>query len=1558
MTDQVQERLARLSPEQRALVFEKLQKRRLQTGSVNGTQALPIAPVNRAGPLPLSFAQQRLWFLDQLGSGSAYNISAVLHLEGELNRAALERSLNEIVRRHESLRTNFVLVNSEPAQLIAPAPRFQLPLIDLTQLPADQQAMEVQSLTQAEAGQLFNLSKDLLLRSALLRLGSEKHVLLLTLHHIAADGWSFGVFVSELTALYPAFIQNQPSPLPDLAIQYADFAQWQRQQLQGPFLAQQLAYWKQQLAGAPPLLALPTDHVRPASETFHGSQVMFKIDAELTRQLRQLSGQAGTTLFMTLLAAFQVLLARYSGQEDLVVGSPIANRTRPELESLIGFFVNTLALRVQLTGNPTFFGLLEQVRQVTQTAYEHQDLPFERLVEELQPARVLNYNPLVQVIFALQNSPSTVLTLAGLQVSSAKFVAQQARFDLEVHLRDEDDYLAGYAIYNTALFDASTIQRMMNHFQQLLANIIAQPNRRIAELSLLTPTEARQILVEWNNPVIAAHQDSCLHQCLHHWFEAQVERTPDAVAVTTVPSGEIEDSLTQAPVATFQSLTYQQLNQRANQLAHHLQSLGVRTDTLVGLCTERSLEMVIGILGVLKAGGAYVPLDPTYPKERLAFMLEDTRAPVILTQPHLIKRLPSHQAILVAVDAGAQVVQEALENPTNRATATSLAYVMYTSGSTGQPKGVMVEHRNVLALLQGFEQIAPAHHRRAGTLLCPYSFDVSVWEIFSVLCFGGMLHILSPEIYADAAHFVDYLIDHEITSVYIPPQLLSAVIEAYEQSQQRWVLERLLVGVEPIKQHLLERWRKATPQLQIVNGYGPTECTVCSTFYRFVEATDLERITPIGRAVAGYQVYVLDDYQQVTPVGVTGEIFIGGAGVGRGYHNRPELTKARFINNPFGAGQLYKTGDLARWLPDGNIEFLGRLDYQVKLRGFRIELGEIEAVLHQHPAVREAVVTMQADQAGKEHLIAYVTARQLDEQIATEHMAQWQSLYEETYRQPPAQPDLTFNITGWNSSYTNLPIAAVEMQEWVEATLQELRALHPTRVLEIGCGSGLLLARLAPNCVEYWGTDYAAGALEQVQRLKQTSAALGHVTLTQRMADDFVGIAPAAFDLVILNSVVQYFPSVEYLVRVLEGAVRVVKPNGFIYIGDVRDFALLAAYHASVQTFQAPAELNRAELWQRVQQHVLEEEELLLDPTFFGALQSHLPQIKQVQIQLKRGRHHNELTRFRYQVILQIGPEMVDQTDSLPLMKQGAQIHRRDHQTPNTPWLDWQQAALTLATLRNRLNEQPIERLEVRNIPNARLQAEALILAWLASDHEETIAQLRHSLTSQQAGVDPEALWALESEFPYAIELRSSASDPLTMDVRFSPITSVHEAYVQPAGMSKTPRIWSSYANNPLLGKLNRTLAPQLRGFLQAQLPAYMQPAAFVLLDAFPLTPNGKIDRQALPAPTMRRTALVDDYIPPRTVTEKAIAQIWCEVMNIEQIGVNANFFEIGGHSLLATQIALRIRQTFSFDLPLRTLFECVTVGALAARLDDMYIVLKLQSGAEDDEEAQEEIVL
>jgi amino acid adenylation domain-containing protein len=1461
--------------------------------------------------IPLSFAQERLFFLEQLGlAGAAYNVPGALHLQGQLDVKALQEAFREIIRRHESLRTRIESVDGVGVQRIDEVGEFQLPLQNLSGLEASERQTRVRELAQQELMTPFDLQHGRLLRIVLVRLAEQEHVLLTTIHHIVSDGWSMlGVLPRELGVLYEAYSQGRPSPLAELPVQYADYAIWQRQWLQGEVLEQQLGYWRERLSGIE-TLELPTDRLRPAVASFQGESVSFELGKQLTGRLRELARREEATLFMVLLAAYQVVLWRWSGQEDVVVGSPIAGRTHPKTEGLIGFFVNTLVLRTDLSGEPSFQELLGRVREVTLGAYAHQDVPFEKLVAELQPQRDLSCQPLFQVALGLHNVPQEMLELRGLKLSVLAQQQLTAKFDLSLHLLEGADGLWGVLEYATDLFDRRTIERFSNHLKRVLAAVVEDSGQRIGSLSLMGEAEREQILVHWN----ATRSEFPPNQCIHELFEAQAKKTPDATAI----------------VDGDRSLTYAEMNARANQLAHHLRSLGVHADTPVGLCMERSLHVVVGLIAILKAGGAYLPLDPEYPPERLLLMIDDASAAVLLTHAATRETVPISASVRrVDLDEHAnEIAAQSAQAPHWPVRCGDLAYVIYTSGSTGRPKGVMIEHGSLTNKITTLAPRFGFRSRFRSALLSSIAFDPVLEQVFFPLLNGACLVIFHLKSQLSPHAFWSSINRERINLLHCTPSLLSSVIG---QAVRGADLEHLLLGAEEVPISLLRQIKSRLGTIPITNLYGPTEVTINATAYTSLDARE-EAALPIGKPLPNYEVYVLNVDLEPVPVGVVGELHIGGVGLARGYVGRPGLTAQRFIANRFGApgSRMYRTGDLVRWDADGNLRFLGRTDQQVKVRGFRIELREIEAQLAGYPGVHEAKILVREDSPGDKRLVAYVMAGiqhtkgggEAGYQAARAQMlSQWTSLFDDTHggggvaRMP--------SFVGWNSSYTEEPIAEVQMQEWLQSTLARLRALNPQKVLEIGCGVGLLLQHLAPECTQYCGTDISGAAIDSLEKWLRTQQGYGHVKLTKATATSRQPVAPRSVDTVVLNSVVQYFPDMAYLVSVLEQAVQSTVSGGRVFVGDVRHAGLLRLFHSSVLLAKAPGGSSIEQLKGRISRAIRQEKELLIDPEFFRVLQHHLPRISNVEIQLKRGGFDNELTRYRYDVVLQIeGTEDAVAARHLEI--------------------EWTAADTCWSHLEDCLLQKRAATVRMCRVANRRIARDLSTVRLLESADarctvQELCAQLDRSVLE---GQDPEAFWVLGQRLGYdtrvswttgcveggfEVEFRTAVrgADAIVRAAR-------EEGRFQPETFSLRP--WDTYGNDPLVTVHEQQLVLRLREHLKRSLPEYMMPSAFVFLEKMPLLGNGKVDWRAFPAPEGRPQ--IGEYVGPRTALEQMLAEIWAQVLRIDRVGIHDDFFELGGHSLLAMQMTARACEILEVELPLRVVFEASVIAELAQRIE------------------------
>jgi amino acid adenylation domain-containing protein len=965
MSNDTDERKAALSPARRALL--ELRMRKGDAGDA------PIPRRQDRGPAPLSFAQQRLWLLDQLVPGNhAYNVPRALRLKGALDVPALEKAIGTIVQRHEVLRTPFAWEDGSVVQVVL-GTTADVPLrrIDLSHLAAPARQAKLSRRLVEELQRPFDLSRDVMLRATLFCLAEAEHVLLVVTHHIASDGWSKGVLFRELSVLYDAFATGAPSPLPELPIQYADFALWQRQRLSGEVLFRLLAYFRAHLEGAPPALELPTFRQRPATQTYRGEKQYPVLQRALSEQLKALAQREGATLFMLLMAAFKALLYRYTGQGDVVVGTPIAGRSRPETEGLIGFFMNTLVLRTDLSDNPTFRELLQRERGVLLGAYEHQELPFEKLVAELSPERDLSRSPLIQVMF-LFDVPTSLPILRGLDVTAIEVDTGAAKYDLILGFSEGPNGLTGKIEYNTDLFDAATITRFLGHFEALLESVVDNADQRVLELSILRPEERALLLGRWNQTRAEVPRDLCVQELIF----AQAARTPDAPAV----------------IFEGKEISYRELSQRSHQLANYLRKRGVGPGALVGIATGRSIDMVVGLLGILNAGAAYVPIDPSYPRDRIAFMLSDAKVSLLLTDAETAALLPVDQGEQVRLDAdAAAIARESADPPESGVTATDLAYVIYTSGSTGHPKGVQISHRAVVNLLTSMRDRPGISEKDAVVAVTSLSFDIAGLEIYLPLMVGACLVVVSREVAYDGARLLELLDhpQHPCSFLQATPATFQLLLEAGWEGRREL---KVLVGGEALRQDLAEKLVERAGS--VWNMYGPTETTIWSCVHALPSATSPPSsrspasLPPpplslalkagpvlIGRPIANTELYILDQQLSPVPVGVAGELFIGGEGLARGYLRRPELTEAKFIRHPFRAdasARLFRTGDLCRYWPDGSVDFLGRIDDQVKLRGFRIELGEIETGLAAHPAVRQCVVVVREDAPGQRRLVAYL----------------------------------------------------------------------------------------------------------------------------------------------------------------------------------------------------------------------------------------------------------------------------------------------------------------------------------------------------------------------------------------------------------------------------------------------------------------------------------------------------------------------------------------------------------------------------------------------------------
>jgi amino acid adenylation domain-containing protein len=1780
-------------------------------------------------PPPLSFAQQRLWFLDKLVPGSPfYNVPGCLRIRADLDLHALRRALNEIVRRHEVLRTSFVEVDNQPVQVIAPILDIPLPCTDLRYLDETVREAEILRLATEDAQRPFDLVRGPLVRASVLWAGHRDYVFLINFHHIVADGWSLEVLVQEFQQLYAAFHQGLPSPLRELDIQYGDFAVWQHKRLAEGELRQQLNYWAAKLANLP-VVDLPTDFPRRAVQGFEGETLHITLPRALSDELKEFSRRHRVTLFITLLAGLNALLHRYTGADEIIIGEPVANRNRLELERLIGFFVNSLVLRTDTSGDPTFRQLLRRSRDVVLEADANQDVPFELLVERLRPERTMGRNPLFQVSLQFFSGAEVKAGDAALSTEIVYVEKGTASLDLAFDLIDSPEGILVRAEFSTELFRRETVERMVSHYRNLLDAFVRDPDLLISAAPMLGAAETAKLLGEWNPPPRLAPFVHVIDM-----IRSRISCAPERIAIEC---GE-------------RRLSYGELGAWIAALAARLRSCGIEPESIVALVFDRSIEMVVSVLAVWEAGGAYLPVDPALPDERIRTLLNDARPRLVLTERQYAERAESWGLpTLCCEDCAVDHLVEPSAPPSGPE---NLAYVIYTSGSSGMPKGVMVEHGALSRHLAWMQAEFPLSADDCAVFKYAMSFDVSLVEMICPLIAGARVVIYAGSGHFDVAALARLMLERGVTVLDAVPAMVAGLFDQPAFLENR-ALRRVICGGDVMSSDLLDRLLERAG-LEVVNMYGPTEATISAVFWRAHRVGSAEPL-PIGRPAGPYTAYVLDPNLNALPVGVPGELCLGGPCLARGYLGRSDLTGQRFVRDPFASAvwsRLYRTGDRCRFRSDGNIEFLGRLDDQVKVRGHRIELGEIETWLATSPLVRSCAAALRQD-SGRPELAAYVVptggdpefwpsvgeyfvydellyhvmtsdrvrmqayrsaiervvrgktvldigtgadltlarlcldagarhvyaiemldeaygrARRLAEtaglsqrltlihgdsrnvqlpepvdicvseligtigssegaidilndarrflrpdghmipyrcvtrvaavslpdrlrqqpgfgEIAAyylerifaslgrhfdvrlcvknlpacciisdtadfedlrfdrinprehssevkltlqrnarldglllwvslypgpedvidvltsecswlpvflpivsqsvqlqagdtiratctrlieqgaltpdyllrgaissrkagdlpftyesrrnetaycatpfyrslfapdakrpagrrmrvhsdERVGAWRRIYEELYAGERRDCDVEFDLVGWDSSYTGAALTNEEMSEQVAGTVARIGALGGRRVLEIGCGTGLLLLRLAKHCERYVGTDFSPAALEPL-RTTVSARGLRQVELWERTAEDFSAIAPGSFDVVVLNSVVQYFPDTDYLVRVLSGAMRAVGPAGSVFIGDVRSLPLLRTLHADIELTRGDEGLNAGKLRERVGRRGRQEQELVIDPAFFAALQGELEGCSGVAVEVKRGWCHNELTRFRYDVVLQ-----------------GAQAARP---SPAARELKWD-AFGDLPALRQELAGAN-EALLIRGVPNARLvEACGFVDRLEQADATIPVANLRGS--SDAAGaVEPEELWVLGKECGWDIQIGFAEQDPRCCDVLCVPRASAGV----PAPWSTPPpaqrRPWATYANAPAGSREHQHLAEALRRHLRTKLPDYMIPTTFVWMDALPLTPHGKLNRRALPPPDLDRGEDPTSYAAPETPLHQQIADIWKAVLGIEGFGIDANFFNIGGHSLMATQVVSRLGDLLDLNIPLRLMFEMPTIRSFA----------------------------
>ncbi|MDB4948135.1 MAG: Linear gramicidin synthetase subunit [Gemmatimonadetes bacterium] len=1437
---------------------------------------------------------------------------------GGLDRAAFQGAVQDVIDRHQALRTAFTWkLRDRTRQVVLRRLRVPLAEEDWRGRSEDEHRAGLAAFLEQDRRNGYDLSRPPLMRIALLRLEEDVYYFVFSYHHIVMDAWSMTTVISDLLGSYRARAADRPVETTPPR-RFRSYIDW----LTGRDLTRAEAFWRQELDG----FHTPTplggdDAAQGIVEASRQRPVEVELAPSAAAALAAVGRQHGLTPLTLVIGAWSLVLSCYANERDVVFGTVVSGRP-PELEgveSIVGLFTNTLPVRVRPHGGEPARAWLQELQAGLFASREHQWAPMSRMQEWSEVPRGV---PLFDSVIVAWNVPEKVFPMVEGRQLELRMVHHDPRNNFPLSLMvDQGPPFMLRLIFDAARFDRHDVHRRLVHLRSVLEAMGRGLERPVGELAALPGAERHRVLVESNDSGAAFP----LGRCVHELIDEQARRTPEAVAAT----------------CGTRSLRYEELRRESDAVAHQL-LCEPRPERIVAVLADRGLPLLAAMLGIFKSGAAYLPLDPGHPDPRLQQVLSLSGCSTLLaTRPFLDAARRAAGAVPgVRVLCIEDVVPGGGEPPAVAVEPRQLAYVIYTSGSTGVPKGAMVEHAGMLNHLYAKVGDLGLSARDVVAETASQCFDISIWQFLSALLVGGRVHVVSDEVAHEPPALAAEVEREGVTILEVVPSMLRMLLDDAQgggagAGDGLLGLSCMMATGEALPPDLCRRWLARFPGVPLVNAYGPTECSDDVT-HHFVERpppAGAPRV-PVGRSVANMRNYVLDDRLDPLPTGTAGELFVAGVGVGRGYLNDPRRTAAAFLPDPFAAapgGRLYRTGDRMRRLPDGTLDFLGRVDFQVKVRGYRIELGEIEAVLEQHPRVHAAVVLVRDGEANDgPRVVAYVVPEPVSPAPAGpagrepsgsdgERAAQWEAVFDEVYgRGQVSGRDEALHLPVWTDSYTGRPFSEEEAFESVEDSVGRLRTLEPRRVLEIGCGTGLILLRLAPHCDEYWGTDISAVAVERLRRRLEEHPIATPVHLSQRAAEDLEGL-PGGFDVVVLNEVVQYFASVEYLVTVIERAARLVRPGGTLFLGGIRSFPLFEAFQTSVALFQSAASATAGDLRRRVRGQLAQEKELLVAPDLFRALASHLPGLRGVTVLLKGGRAVNEFTRFRYDALLSIGGPAAE--------------------AAKVPHAGWREDGWTLERLAERLAGGAAGGLYLARVPNARIAHDVRAVQLLAgADPSETVARLRDRIAAAatQGGVDPEAIRALARQWGHECQILWAEGDGAgDFDVFIGRAGDAAEAVrAWPVDAGRAPRPWSGYANAPGREQAGTELVRELREHLGRRLPDYMLPNAFAVLDELPLTPNGKVDRRALLATDEAPAAELAARQQAGTLTEELVAAIWSDVLPRTAIGRDTDFFEAGGHSLLATQVMSRVRRTFGLEIPLRALFDARTVRRFAERID------------------------
>ena len=1472
------------------------------------SQIAPSPPVDPTAPYPLSYGQRSIWFQGQLAVDAGnLNLSRAVAISGELDVSALTAALGEVARRHPALNTSYTEVGGELRQRID----VDTPGILAVHDTADWSPERLTEAIESEAAAAFAVPP--LLRLALYRRRPGGETLQLTVHHSVMDVWALAVLIEDLVACYAANIgAPAESPPPGAGVHPAEFVHWQQAFIDSAEGREIAARWPAEFADVPPL-RLPTDHPRPPTRSFRGAAHPFRLDAALSNRIRELAADSGVGVSAVIFAGYAAMLARYCGQQRFALSFAHCGRTHARFTRLVAYLVNPLPIPIDLDAAPDFRCLVRAASAAVLSASDRAAFPFTRLATSGDGLDG-GLGKLISATFAMQQSPGTgrlglaplvmnhaggLDDWAGLPVAAVPVRQRACYFDLSLYVSEHADHMLANFDYSTDLFDAATVEVLAEVLTTLLTAACALPDAPVSALPLLVGARRELVVRQWSRTAAGYSTDECVHQLI----EAQAHRTPSAPAVLSAAG----------------RLTYRQLNEQANRLAHRLIKLGAAPGVPVGILLPRSPASLVAVLAVLKSGAPYLPLDPAYPLERLRFMVADSAATILVTDPHRAGDFPD----LCAINPSeADLADEHADDPPIRCGPDDVAYVVYTSGSTGAPHGVLGLHRGNTSRQRWMLGRFPFGHNEVGSHKTSLSFFDSGGEMFLPLCAGAPVVVVSEEAGRDPVQLVSVLAEHRVTRLVAVPSLLRSILDTVPDVGRRLSALRFCHSSgEPLTPEVAGRWLAALPQCTLVDLYGSSELSADVTVDVI---TDAAQVGSVGRPVGNAQIYVLDDRLQPLPARFAGEIYVGGIVLARGYLGRPDLTAAKFVPDPIGGtgARLFRTGDRGRWRHDGRLEYLGRVDHQVKIRGFRIELGEVEAALRAHPGVRAAVAAAVDGPVGHERrLVATVVPASSDgstdsdqDGFEVDRVGDWQRLYERVYADAGTVEQRQLAI--WTDSYTGRPFTAVEMSEWIDQAVERIRELRPRELLEIGCGTGNLVLALAPECDRYVATDFSSAGLDVLR--DKLSLAGCHAELLLREAVDTAGLAARSFDTVVLNSVTQYFPSHDYLLKVLRGAVEMTRDGGRVFVGDVRDLDLVHAFHTSVELARDEAtQMTAAQLRSRIRKQRDEEEELVVAQDFFALLSTWLPRVSRVDFRLKRGRHINELNAFRYDVIISVG--------------QVASAGAADAPRPTDPrTLHWHPDQLDFAALRALLRDNKGLAVQILDVPNARVCSARDMVAWLPT-RADGLRGVPPDGSQAEDALDPEDVWALGLASGRPTDIVPAASrDPYAMDLRFHPPAHPDLA-VAWTGPTLRRTDWPALANHPLRVASRQRFMADLRAHVRRRLPEFMVPVLDVV-DELPTTATGKVSRLAV-AQAWSQPGVGAPRAAAPEGPQEPVAAVWRNALGSDTVGVDDNFFDVGGNSLSLVRVHLELQEMIGREFPLVRLYEHTTIRKITAFL-------------------------